>query len=71
MTQSELNQIQNDEDRTKPRDVPAVDNSDNEDDAEQEEEIVGDGEVNPKEYDYLLTMPLWCLSEEKIEELNR
>lgn len=28
-----------------------------------------DGEVAPKEYDYLLSMPLWSLSEEKIEEL--
>lgn len=67
MTQTELNQIQSDE---KPGDVPAVDNSDNEDEAENEE-IVEEGEVNPKEYDYLLTMPLWALSEEKIEELSR
>ena len=30
-----------------------------------------DGEVPAKEYDYLLTMPLWSLSEEKVAELNR
>lgn len=32
---------------------------------------MGDGEVPAKEYDYLLTMPLWSLSEEKVAELNR
>ena len=29
---------------------------------------VDNGEVAPKEYDYLLSMPLWSLSKEKIEE---
>lgn len=33
------------------------------------EEQVPEGETSPREYDYLLTMPLWSLSEEKIEEL--
>lgn len=32
---------------------------------------MADGEVPAKEYDYLLTMPLWSLSEEKVAELNR
>ena len=32
--------------------------------------MVVDGEVSPKEYDYLLSMPLWSLSKEKIEELT-
>lgn len=27
------------------------------------------GEVKPSEYDYLLTMPMWSLCEEKVEEL--
>ena len=27
--------------------------------------------VQAKEYDYLLTMPLWSLSEEKIEDLSK
>jgi DNA topoisomerase-2 len=31
---------------------------------------VQEGQVHPSQYDYLLTMPLWSLSEEKIEELN-
>lgn len=31
---------------------------------------VDNGEVAPKEYDYLLSMPLWSLSKEKIEELT-
>lgn len=34
------------------------------------EEQVPEGETPPKEYDYLLTMPLWSLSEEKIAELT-
>lgn len=33
--------------------------------------MLDDGEVAPSEYDYLLSMPLWSLSEEKIEELIR
>jgi hypothetical protein len=36
----------------------------------QQEEFAA-GDINPSEYDYLLTMPLWSLSEEKIEELNK
>ena len=31
--------------------------------------IEDQGQVKPSEYDYLLTMPLWSLSEEKVEEL--
>jgi len=27
--------------------------------------------VQPKEYDYLLTMPMWTLSEERVDELKR
>jgi len=38
---------------------------------EIEAEVVAEGLVPAKEYDYLLTMPLWSLSEEKIAELNR
>lgn len=48
-----------------------LEESENGEDAGDNEEIVEAGEVSPKEYDYLLTMPLWALSEEKIEELNR
>ena len=35
----------------------------------QEAEVL-EGEVAPREYDYLLSMPLWSLSTEKIEELT-
>ena len=31
--------------------------------------MVPPGGVSPKEFDYLLTMPLWSLSDEKINEL--
>lgn len=34
-----------------------------------DEDALAPGEVRPSEYDYLLTMPLWSLSEEKVEEL--
>ena len=37
----------------------------------EDEEMEEEGQVPVKEYDYLLTMPLWSLSEEKIEELNK
>jgi len=37
---------------------------------EVDSEASGPGEVHPREYDYLLTMPLWSLSEEKLDELN-
>lgn len=43
--------------------------SDGEEEAKEEEEEVG--EIPQKEYDYLLTMPLWSLTEEKVEELIR
>ena len=68
LTQSELNQIQSDE---KARDVPVVVQEDDNGSDQGELEEVADGEINPKEYDYLLSMPLWSLSEEKVEELNR
>lgn len=32
--------------------------------------MVVDGEVSPKEYDYLLSMPLWSLCKERIDELT-
>ena len=34
------------------------------------EVMLDEGEVAPKEFDYLLTMPLWSLSQEKIDELT-
>ena len=35
----------------------------------EKEDVVPPGGVSPKEFDYLLTMPLWSLSDEKINEL--
>jgi len=29
------------------------------------------GEIHPKEYDYLLSLPMWSLTEERVEELQR
>ena len=67
MTQSDLNEIQQDVQR-----ATVVKNEDDENDnEEQKQEEYAPGELNPKEFDYLLTMPLWSLSDEKIEELNR
>lgn len=37
---------------------------------EEEPEEVESGELKINEYDYLLNMPLWSLSEEKVAELN-
>jgi DNA topoisomerase-2 len=34
-------------------------------------EEIEEGGIPAKEYDYLLTMPLWNLSEERVEELQR
>ena len=68
-TMSELNEIQNEQRRT-----TVVRNEDGEEEEAKEEakeeEQVAEGEVPPKEYDYLLTMPLWSLSEEKVDELT-
>ena len=36
----------------------------------EEEEEAPSGELKISEYDYLLSMPLWSLSEEKVAELN-
>jgi DNA topoisomerase-2 len=38
---------------------------------EEQEEEVKEEEIPIKDYDYLLSMPLWSLTEEKIEELIR
>lgn len=35
----------------------------------EKEDVVPPGGVSPKEFDYLLTMPLWSLSDEKVNEL--
>ena len=37
----------------------------------QDEEVLQPGEVSPKEYDYLLTMPILNLTEEKVQDLQR
>ena len=48
-----------------------VDDDENDLNQQQEEDqIANDGQVQPKEYDYLLSMPLWSLSLEKVEELT-
>ena len=33
--------------------------------------VVAPGEINPKEYDYLLSMPMWSLTEERVNQLLR
>ena len=71
LTMSELNEIQKEQKRVtvvKPEDEGSdVEVEKKEEEMEDED---GDG-ISPKEYDYLLSMPLWALSEEKVEELNR
>ena len=70
-TMSELNEIQQEQRRPTlvvDEDKPEEDGQEGEAQAEDE---VAEGETPPREYDYLLTMPLWSLSEEKIAELNR
>ena len=64
MTNSELNKIQQD----KKKATVVEQNSETESE-ESEDEVIG--AIRPSEYDYLLSMPLWSLSEEKVEELNR
>lgn len=69
-TQSELDKLLKEKER-----VTVVRNEEEKDDDEvdlnqEQEEAVLEGEVHPKEYDYLLTMPLWSLSQEKVEELT-
>ena len=34
-----------------------------------EEEELAEGEVSAKEFDYLLSMPMWSVTEEKVEQL--
>lgn len=49
-----------------------LDNIFRENDEESKEEPIDEdtGRINPKEYNYLLQMPLWSLTFEKIKELN-
>ena len=39
------------------------------DPAMEEDEALAEGEVSAKEFDYLLSMPMWSLTEEKVEQL--
>lgn len=68
-TMTELNQIQNDEKK-----VTVVEENQNSDEEEKKEEEelsqIEEGGVAPREYDYLLSMPLWSLSLEKVLELE-
>ena len=34
-----------------------------------EEEDLAEGEVSPKEFDYLLSMPMWSVTEERVDQL--
>jgi DNA topoisomerase-2 len=68
LTMSELNEIQQDK---KKLTVVNPDNEEEKREQEEDEDMVEEGQIPAKEYDYLLTMPLWSLSDEKIKELNR
>lgn len=35
----------------------------------QQEEEIKEGEIPTKDYDYLLSMPLWSLTEERVNQL--
>ena len=37
----------------------------------QENEELKEGEVSAKEYEYLLSMPMWSVTEERVEQLIR
>lgn len=72
-TISELNTILNENKK-----VTVVQNSEEKIDQDEGEikegtmeidEVLADGEIPAKEYDYLLTMPMWSLTDEKVEEL--
>jgi DNA topoisomerase-2 len=53
----------------KVKDIKAV--LDSASSEEEQEEEVKEEEIPAKDYDYLLSMPLWSLTEEKIDELER
>lgn len=69
-TQTQLDAIQKDENRL----TVVKDDADDEEEVKADDQVdlmeVDNGEVAPKEFDYLLSMPLWSLSKEKIEELT-
>ena len=66
-TISQLNEIQAEEKRATV--INNEEQADSEVPAANNEDGLAAGEVRPSEYDYLLTMPLWSLSEERVEEL--
>lgn len=70
-TKSELNLILDESKK-----ITVVQSQDGEDDAANQsvavlEEGEEDGGIASTEYDYLLSMPLWNLSEEKVKELEK
>lgn len=69
-TQTQLDKIQKDENRLTVVNSEEADEEASADDQVDLNQMQVDGEVAPKEYDYLLSMPLWSLSKEKIEELT-
>ena len=68
-TMTELNQIQQDE---KKATVVEEEKVDGEEEGNEQEELMelDEGAVAPREYDYLLSIPLWSLSEEKVLALE-
>lgn len=66
-TMSELNEISQEQRRDR---VIENEGSSDEEREDQAEEEVPAGGTSPKEYDYLLKMPLWSLSEEKVRDLT-
>ena len=59
-------------DKTKSRVVKnSNDDVQNDEENQDREEEVKDGEIPSKDYDYLLSMALWSLTEERVDELIR
>lgn len=71
-TQSQLNEILPEKKRpsvqTQPEEVAEEQEAEN---AREEEEEVAEGEISVKEYDYLLTMQIMSLTEERVIELEK
>lgn len=54
--------------------IKSVADGDNEDadaDAPPQEDQVAEGEVSAKEFEYLLGMPMWSVTEERVDQLIR
>ena len=69
MTQSQLDQIL--KEKTEAKGAAENESEGESNQSEEDDEVMNQDDVSPKDYDYLLKLPLWSLSQEKVVALKK